>query len=1096
MLRRDFLLPALFGLLLATSTAPVPAGAVVQLTLTPSALPLGYSQQTVTAQDAAGPFTSATPPAVFVTDSGGAQQNVVTGVERLSPDAVSFTLKGGLGGGVYTVDVVEGATTLQGSLTVGAVSASLVTSTVAAGDRDTQQVTVEGQNTSFSGATAAELLDASGRTLATGLPVHVLGPSELQVTLPGNLQAGPDQLQISGIPTALTLSVVQPSLSLQESSYPAGYTAAPSISATLENLPGSSAPSVSLAPSGGGAAQAASGVTLSGTSLAFLLPPGLAAGSYDVVVARAGALVSAPFIIGPAPTLALSPSSLLSGYGPTTVAVGGEDDLFSASTTVSVASAAGTVESKYVSAPSFGSASGSFVLEPGLGQGTYSVTVRAPGFPALTGTITVGGAELEISGPASVAAGQAATFTVESLQSGAPTPVAAALPVQLNLLEGSGTLSPQSGSIAIAAGSLQQSFTLTSSLAQTVIVQANAANYGAATASVSFAAGAASRLAIAGLPRALGDGATAPFTVGVEDGEGNAVTPSAAVSLGFSPSGGYITTSTGTSPITTYALTQTSASFVFHPTAVGSAGVSVSAQGLGTATATMAVAAGSPAALALSAQTASPAVGAADAITIRLQDAAGHSASAPSNLSVALSATLGAFYGTSAMASEITAALIPAGASQTTVYYASPSAGSASVLAEASGIASAQASFLFAAASGSSSASGTSGLPPVVSVPSAGATDVTSAATETSSGGGSVLTVDPSLLAGMVPPSASDLTFEATTQAAQLNLPQGAIPAAASDPVTLATTGGSFTIPVDQVLAPPVLQQLGAASSADVALSIALAPSGVPAFHGLTVLGAPLSVQVTATASGKEISLDQFASPVTEVLKLPTAADPGTATGALLVDGTPEHARTQFSGTDATIVAFEPGTYAVVSQQLQFKDIRGLPQAQAIESLADKLVTSGTRPGAYDPSGGVTRAEFAALVVRALGLWGVGQDVSFKDLPGSYWARPVIDAASAEQLIEGYPDGTFRPGAEITNDQMAAIAARAMAFLGIARGVATVEPRDQAAIPAWARSDVALVLSRGIMGTSATGDFAPSAVTTRAEAAQIVWNLMQAAGIQ
>ena len=1096
MLRRAFVLPALFGLLLATAIVPAPATAAVRVTMSPSALPIGYTQQTITARDPAGPFTSSTPPAVFVTDSAGALQNVVTGVEQLSPDAISFTLKGGLGGGAYTVDVVEGATALQGSLTVGTVKAGLVTSTVAAGDAQTQQVTVQGENTAFSGATAVELLDEGGSAIATSLPVDVLGSGELTVTLPASLQAGTDQLQITGVPTALSLSVALPSLNLQESSYPAGYTTSPSISATLHDLPGSAAPSVSLVPTAGGTAQSASGVTLSGTSLTFLLPLGLSQGSYHVVVAGGGVSMSRPFTIGAAPTLALSPSSLLSGYGPTTIAVGGEDDLFSASTTVSVASSLGTVEARYVSAPSFGGSSGSFALEPGLPQGTYTVTVATPGFPALTGTITVGGAELEISGPRSVTAGKAATFTVETLQSGAPTPVGAALPVQLGLLEGSGTLSPQSGSIAIAAGSVTETFSLTTDVAQTVIVQAKAASYGLATASVSFVAGAASRLAIAGLPLTLGDDSASPFTVSVEDAQGNAVTLAGSVELSLSASGGYVTTSAGTSPVTSYALTESSASFVFHPTAVGSGGVSVSALGLGTATATTAIAAGSPQVLELSAATASPAAGAADAITIRLLDAAGHAATAASNLSVALSATEGLFYSTSAQTSEITAATITAGQSQATVYYASSSAGPASVLAQSSGITSAQASLDVAAAPGGSSASGASGAPPGVGAASPPTADVTSAATETSSGGEMVLTVDPSLLAGMVPATASDLTFHAAAVAARLDLPAGAVAAAAADAVTLSTAAGSFTIPVGKVLTPAVLKQLGAAGTADVSLSITVTPASLPAFHGMTVLGTPLTARVTATVSGTETALDQFASPVTEVLRLAAPPDPDTATGVMLVNGTPEHARTQFSGADATILAYQDATYAVISQQLQFKDIAGLPQAQAIEDLADKLVTSGVTPGTYDPQGGVTRAQFAALVVRALGLWGIGQGAHFKDVGKGYWAAPMIDAASAEQFIEGYPDGMFHPRAEITNDQMAAIAARAMAFLGVGRGVASVQPRDEAAIPAWARADVALVLSRGIMGTDAHGDFAPAAVTTRAQAAQIVWNLMQAAGIE
>ena len=408
-----------------------------------------------------------------------------------------------------------------------------------------------------------------------------------------------------------------------------------------------------------------------------------------------------------------------------------------------------------------------------------------------------------------------------------------------------------------------------------------------------------------------------------------------------------------------------------------------------------------------------------------------------------------------------------------------------------------QVSMRIGASGGTAGAPGTSPSLPTRRAPAAPSPgDVTSAATESALAGGVVLTVDPQILLGMLPSSTMDITFRAAMAPAQLVLAGGVLAALGADPVTLSTPDGSVTVPIAAVLTPAVLEQLGAVDLSHVQLTISIAPTAASSFPGLTVLGTPLSTQVTATVSGTSTTLEQLAAPETAVLKVATAPDPSTTTVAELVDGAPEHARVQFSGVDATVLSWQPGTFAVVSQTRNFGDVSGLPQAQAIGSLADKLVTGGTGSGAYDPQGGVTRAQFAALLVRALGLWGFGQDVGFRDVPGGYWAAAVVSAASAEKFIEGYPDGTFHPGAQITNDQMAAIVARAMAYLGIPQGVATIAPRDQRAIPAWATSDVALVLSRGIMTTDAHGDFAPAAVATRAESAEIIWNLMQAAGIE
>jgi hypothetical protein len=221
-----------------------------------------------------------------------------------------------------------------------------------------------------------------------------------------------------------------------------------------------------------------------------------------------------------------------------------------------------------------------------------------------------------------------------------------------------------------------------------------------------------------------------------------------------------------------------------------------------------------------------------------------------------------------------------------------------------------------------------------------------------------------------------------------------------------------------------------------------------------------------------------------------------TTTGVALVNGAPEHADTVFQGDTATIYSLTDSTYAVISQHLSFRDIAGLPQASAITALASKLVSSGTTATTFDPKGGVNREQFASLLIRALGLWNVGASVKFSDVAGSSWAAPMIMAAVAEGFIEGYPDGTFKPGAQITNEQMAAMVARVMNYLAIGGGTDLSHPSDYQSIATWARSDVSLVLSQGIMATDSQGRFNPGQVTTRAITAQIVWNLMQKAGIE
>jgi hypothetical protein len=49
----------------------------------------------------------------------------------------------------------------------------------------------------------------------------------------------------------------------------------------------------------------------------------------------------------------------------------------------------------------------------------------------------------------------------------------------------------------------------------------------------------------------------------------------------------------------------------------------------------------------------------------------------------------------------------------------------------------------------------------------------------------------------------------------------------------------------------------------------------------------------------------------------------------------------------------------------------------------------------------------------------------FPDVPAGYWAGNAIQACQQHEVVEGYPDGYYRPTATVTRDQMAVYVARA-----------------------------------------------------------------------
>jgi hypothetical protein len=296
---------------------------------------------------------------------------------------------------------------------------------------------------------------------------------------------------------------------------------------------------------------------------------------------------------------------------------------------------------------------------------------------------------------------------------------------------------------------------------------------------------------------------------------------------------------------------------------------------------------------------------------------------------------------------------------------------------------------------------------------------------------------------------------------------------------------------------------LGAPAPTDVGIVITVSQGGKQdesalqgAFGSANVVAAPVTFNVTGTYGGKTVNVPLLAGNGEATISLSGGAPVGAhLVGVEIVNGAPEHAWMNLQNGTADFYTRSGGTFAIVSHTVNFSDIGGLPQSTAITNLADDLVTTGVTRDTFDPQGGVNREQFAALIVRALGLWNIGQGTKFKDVAASSWAAPTIAAAVSEGFVEGYPNGTFRPDASITNEQMAVMVARVMTDLGIGHGPNTETPADLGKIPSWARGDVELVLSQGVMSIDTQGDFSPGAVTTRAQAAQIIWNLMHEASI-
>lgn len=102
-----------------------------------------------------------------------------------------------------------------------------------------------------------------------------------------------------------------------------------------------------------------------------------------------------------------------------------------------------------------------------------------------------------------------------------------------------------------------------------------------------------------------------------------------------------------------------------------------------------------------------------------------------------------------------------------------------------------------------------------------------------------------------------------------------------------------------------------------------------------------------------------------------------------------------------------------------------------VEVLMSLGVVTGYPDGTYKPEGAVTRAEMAALIVRTLGLEDTANFVgasSFSDMAG-HWADKYVAVIAGKGIVNGYPDGTFKPSAQVSFPEAITMVVRALGYI-------------------------------------------------------------------
>jgi len=154
-----------------------------------------------------------------------------------------------------------------------------------------------------------------------------------------------------------------------------------------------------------------------------------------------------------------------------------------------------------------------------------------------------------------------------------------------------------------------------------------------------------------------------------------------------------------------------------------------------------------------------------------------------------------------------------------------------------------------------------------------------------------------------------------------------------------------------------------------------------------------------------------------------------------------------------------------------FEDVEGTDYENPVTTLNALGILKGYPDGTFKPDATITRAEFAAVAVRALGQesaagYSEGQ-TPFADVPATHWASGYINVACQQGLLQGYPDGTFKPSNNVTYAEALAILVRALGYDPTVKG-------------AWPTN---YIIKASELGITADLTFLPNAPATRGDVA-------------
>jgi hypothetical protein len=199
------------------------------------------------------------------------------------------------------------------------------------------------------------------------------------------------------------------------------------------------------------------------------------------------------------------------------------------------------------------------------------------------------------------------------------------------------------------------------------------------------------------------------------------------------------------------------------------------------------------------------------------------------------------------------------------------------------------------------------------------------------------------------------------------------------------------------------------------------------------------------------------------------------------------------------IHSYSNSVYVVTHNEVSFTDMRSHWSEPFVQLAAAKGLVNGVGGGKYAPDQAVTRAEFAAMLVNALGQYTSSIDnmAPYGDVQPGAWYFGAVAKAKQLGLLRYVTGNNFTPDRPLTREEMASMIAAAITLekVSVTKEFVSLDGyKDIRSMDTAYLEDVRLMVKLNIMTGTSANTFNPKGESTRAQAAVVFIKMLQTLG--